>query len=183
MTHDVTECHSQSVVAVDIISTNPIIIMYNNPSNRHPGLVQRTVSKTYVDLNTQRGDQTQYNEGLTLRKNASRPQNDSSDEEIPDPGPPTFEEKKAARRRNRDPICNETNGYVLMAFIVLLVVFFAFRVNRHELHELRETHGHDSKKPNKAFWWHDALVYQIYPRSFQDSNGDGVGDLRGKCGQ
>jgi len=28
-------------------------------------------------------------------------------------------------------------------------------------------------------WWRDGVVYQIYPRSFQDANGDGVGDLEG----
>ena len=33
----------------------------------------------------------------------------------------------------------------------------------------------DQKQP----WWKDAVVYQIYPKSFQDSDGDGVGDIRG----
>lgn len=28
-------------------------------------------------------------------------------------------------------------------------------------------------------WWHDKVAYQIYPKSFYDSNGDGIGDLRG----
>src|SRR5579859_2155378 len=31
----------------------------------------------------------------------------------------------------------------------------------------------------KRAWWKESVVYQIYPRSFLDSNGDGIGDLRG----
>lgn len=33
--------------------------------------------------------------------------------------------------------------------------------------------------PRSAAWWRDAVVYQIYPRSFADANGDGIGDLAG----
>ena len=31
----------------------------------------------------------------------------------------------------------------------------------------------------KKQWWHDKVAYQIYPKSFRDTNGDGIGDLRG----
>ena len=36
-----------------------------------------------------------------------------------------------------------------------------------------------SKEPITEKWWKEAVIYQIYPRSFYDTNGDGIGDLRG----
>lgn len=40
------------------------------------------------------------------------------------------------------------------------------------------TSGSASRRPYRA-WRKDVAVYQIYPSSFNDTNGDGIGDLRG----
>lgn len=49
----------------------------------------------------------------------------------------------------------------------LLVIFCVFACER------------PKEKPKDKQWWKEAIIYQIYPRSFKDSDGDGIGDLKG----
>ena len=48
-----------------------------------------------------------------------------------------------------------------------------------KLREIVEFFLTKNQLPGDAKWWRNAVVYQIYPRSFADHNGDGIGDIRG----
>ena len=47
------------------------------------------------------------------------------------------------------------------------------------LNSLDEEIIEEDDTPIKEAWWKEAVFYQIYPRSFSDSNHDGIGDIKG----
>src|ERR1700743_727916 len=64
----------------------------------------------------------------------------------------------------------------IFLFSIVLMVFAMSCGNNHS--KTMSSSNTDTTNLDRK-WWKEAVVYQIYPRSFKDDNGDGVGDLKG----
>ncbi|KAK3100466.1 hypothetical protein FSP39_020510 [Pinctada imbricata] len=70
----------------------------------------------------------------------------------------------------------EGNKCLAFIFVVVIAAIVTVAVVTFVDKEIRTVHKYDN---SKLPWWKQTVVYQIYPRSFQDTDGDGIGDLNG----
>lgn len=68
-------------------------------------------------------------------------------------------------------------GFQALAFLIASTFALTFSISASG--QAKSSSHPVSQVSQASPWWDNAVIYEIYPRSFQDSNGDGVGDLNG----
>lgn len=79
----------------------------------------------------------------------------------------------------RPSLYGQNGAYLLIVIGMTIFVLFVNHYNAKQVDRIKEEFGMDSTAVAPELWWQHSLLYNLVVRSFKDTNGDGIGDLKG----